>query len=363
MVPDIDVRAPRFSTDSLQIAFIKSQLGIRGEVWLVNVLNAMSRPLVADRPAENPLDIGWINNSQDIAYLTNRAGAYSIWYVDLAESTINPLTQPIMTVPLGRVGMTVSKDRIILPRHFVDSNIVLSDGTMVATSDKIEFQPAASADGSRVAYTVADENKFEVWTAGIKGGDKPTFRTLGREPRFSANAFQIIYTHTDLTGNDDVWKLDIRNGSAERVTDADEIDVTPDWSSDGQSIVFASTRGGPMSIWTIPASGGKRLRIAGQGYGPRYSPDAKSILFWNNDSLWTMDAQGGHLNEAMRDLQEPTIGVWSKSKQGPAIFAKPPVDRLSWPGFDVLQDGRIVFAPIEIRDTSLWAIDLTYKEK
>jgi len=267
-----------------------------------------------------------------------------------------------MTVPLERVGMSVFKERIVLPRHLVDSNIVLSDGTALASSDKLEFQPAVSADGTRVAYTVADDNKFEIWTASVKGTEKPTFRTLGREPRFSTNAFQIVYTHADLTGNDDVWKLDIRNGSAERVTDADEIDITPDWSPDGQSIAFTSTRGGPMSIWTIPASGGKRLRITSEGYAPRYSPDAMSILFWKADSFWTMDAQGGHLNEVMHDLKHPTAGVWSKVKQGPAFFAKPPGDRLCWPGFDMLPDGRIVSAPIDIRDTALWAIDLTYKE-
>jgi Tol biopolymer transport system component len=361
-IPDIDIRTPRFSPDALQVAFIKSQLGLRGEVWSVDVSTGMTRPLVMDRQAENPLDIAWINDGQDLAYLTNRAGAYSIWYVDFAKSTINPLTQPLLTVPLARVGMTAWKDRIILPRHFIDSNIVLSDGTTVANSDKIEYQPAASPDGKLIAYTIADENKSEIWTASIQG-DKPTFRTLGREPRFSANGFQLVYTHTDLTGNDDIWKIDIRNGSAERVTDADEIDITPDWSPDGQSIAFASARGGAISIWTMPASGGKRLRINDGGYAPRYSPDSKSILYWNRQALWTMDAQGKNANEVVRDLSEPLAGVWSRSKQGSAVLAKLPLDRMAWPQFDVMQDGRFVFAPIDVRETAVWAIDLTYKEK
>jgi Tol biopolymer transport system component len=362
MVPDVDIQTPRFSPDALHIAFIKSQLGIRGEVWVVDVDNGMTRPLVVDRSAENPLDVGWINNGQQLVYLTNRAGAYSLWYIDFAQSTINPLTQPLFTVPLARIGMTVSKDRIMLPRHFLDSNIVLSDGTMVANSEKIEFQPTVSRDGTRVAYTIADENKFEIWTAGITG-EKPTFRTLGKQPRFSANGFQLVYTHTDLSGNDDIWKLDIRNGSAEHVTDADEIDVTPDWSSDGQSIAFSSARGGAVSIWTIPASGGKRLRINDGGYAPRYSPDANSILFWNRQALWTMDTHGKNVKQVAQDVLQPIAGVWSGSRQGPAFFVKPPVDRLAWPEFDLLQDGRFVFAPIDIRETGLWALDLTYKEK
>jgi Tol biopolymer transport system component len=361
-VTDIDIRAPRFSPDSTQIAFIKSQLGLRGEVWIADVSTAMAQPLVVDRPSENPLDTGWINNGHDLAYLTNRAGAYSIWYIDLAASTINPLTQPLMTVPLARTGMSVARDRIVLPRHFVDSNIVLSDGAAIANSDKLEFQPAVSLDGTVVAYTIANENKFEIWTAGIHG-ENAAFRALGREPRFSANGIELVYTYTDLNGNDDIWKLDIRNGSTERLTDADEIDIAPDWSPDGQSIAFSSSRGGAISLWTLPASGGKRLRINDGGYAPRYSPDGKSILFWKDQSMWVLDRQSNTLREAAKDIGEPVAGVWAKSRQGSPFFLKPPGDAPAWPGFDVLADGRFVLAPIDIRETGLWAIDLMYKEK
>jgi len=118
-----------------------------------------------------------------------------------------------------------------------------------------------------------------------------------------------------------------------------------------------------MSIWTAPASGGKRLRINDGGYAPRYSPDSRSILFWNRHALWTMDADGKNPRQVAGDLPEPAAGVWSRSGKGPAFFVKPPVDYSVWPGFDVLPDGRFVIAPLEIRETALWAIHLTYKEK
>src|SRR5438093_3988689 len=145
--PDVTVDCPRFSPDSLEIAFIKTQLGIRGELWVVDVSSGMARPLVSDRAAENPTGVGWINDGRDLAYLTNRSGSYSVWYVNLAQSTIQPLTQLLVAVPLARIGMAVSRDRIVLPRHFVDSNVVLSDGTPVAASEKLEFEPAASPAG------------------------------------------------------------------------------------------------------------------------------------------------------------------------------------------------------------------------
>jgi Tol biopolymer transport system component len=307
------------------------------------------------------VDLAWINSGRDIAYLTNRSGALSIWYIDLAAMTLNPLTQPLMALAVAPIGMASHGDRLVLPRHFVDSNIVLSDGTVVSDSTNIEFQPAASRDGTRIAYTVIDENEMKVWTAGL-AGEKPMFRALGREPRFSANAFEIVYTHTGLTGNDDIWKLDIRDGSTERVTDAEEIDVSPDWSADAQSIAFASARGGVVSLWTIPASGGKRLRINDAGYAPRFSPDSETILFWNRQALWMSDAQGMNPREVARDIHEPTAAVWTRSREGPGFLVKPPGDGLAWPAFDVLPDGRFVLAPIDIQDAALWAIDVVYKE-
>src|SRR5581483_6823714 len=58
---DVTIDRPRFSPDSLQIAFLKTEAGVRGEVWVADALNGMARALVSDHAAENPLDTGWIN--------------------------------------------------------------------------------------------------------------------------------------------------------------------------------------------------------------------------------------------------------------------------------------------------------------
>ena len=366
---DITIRSPRFSPDSVRVAYIKSLLNLNGEVWTIDVLSSATQPIVTDRDFENPLDLGWLMEGKHLVYLTNRSGSYSLWQIDFAESVNLPLTQPLLGLPLERVGIGVWKDRIVLPRHSLDSNIVLSDGTPVVASESAELEPAVSPDGRSIAYTVAKENKFEIWTAGING-ENPAFRTLGREPQFSANGFQLVYTHTDLGGNQDIWKHDIRNGHAERVTDADEIDFAPATSPDGRSIAFASARGGPVSIWTIPMSGGKRLRINDGGYFPKYSPDGRSIAFWRNEGLWAMDTNGDSLRLMSDGVTEPTMAVWTgkglAAVVGQAIRTPEGTlfdsTRRLWPRFDVLPDGRFVIAPIEIQETALWAVDLMYKE-
>jgi Tol biopolymer transport system component len=369
--PNITLRNPRFSPDTLQIAFIKRFLDIDGQVWLVDATGTAPHALVGDRAAENPLDVGWILNGRDLVYLTDRSGSYSIWYVNFADNTLLPLTQPLFDRPLAPVGISVWKDRIVVPRHFVESKIELSDGQTIAQSQTFQFQPAASPDGKLVTYTVVKPNKMEVWTAGIDGSN-PAFRTDGFEPRFAADGFHVIYTHVDLTGNADIWRIDIRNGDTDRITDAEELDITPDASFDGRWITFTSTRGVAPSIWVVPSSGGKRLRINDGGYGPRFSRDGKSIIFWSNGKFSIMNPEGGNIRPAPLDpAAAPAIAGWTNSTpvqlagneirgtNGTTLFKS---ERPLWPRFDILPDGRFLIAPIDVRETGIWAIDLQFKQ-
>jgi Tol biopolymer transport system component len=369
--PNVFYRTPRFSPSSQEIAFIKSLLNVGGQVWIADALNGNTHALIADRGVENPLDVAWLLDGRELAYLTNRSGAYSIWHVDFANNLLLPLTPPLFDMPLAPVGMSVWKDRIVLPRHDIDANIQTSDGKPVAHGDSLAIEPAASRDGRLVAYTVVKGNKSEIWTAGLDGSN-PTMRALGSEPRFTADGLHVIYTSADLNGNADVWRLDTRNGQTERITDADEIDVTPDASADGRWLAFASTRSVSPSIWIEPASGGKRLRINEGGYAPRFSADSQAILFWNRGSLWTMGVNGGNvLQLAFRGPESsPVVAGWTQhlpayvsgsrilNVNGETLFQ---ADRPLWPRFDMLPDGRFLVSPIDIRETAVWALDLQFK--
>jgi Tol biopolymer transport system component len=360
--PEISVRGPRFSPDSQQIAFIKTNLGLRGEVWTIDATKGAARALVADRPAENPLDVGWIEDGKKLAYLTNRSGAYGLWVVDFEANTISPLTGVLNGVPLERIGIAALPDRILLPRHMLDSNIVISDGSVVAQTPDIEMEPAASRDGALVAYTVQKENKFEIWTAGIHG-ENSKFRVLGTQPRFSANGFELIYTHTDILGQVDLRTVDIRDGSSSSVTDAFEVDFQPDWSPDGRTIAFASNQGGTTMMWTIPTVGGKRHSLNTGGYFPRFSADGRSIAYWSRQGLWTISVQGANPRRVRDGVADPTPSTWVNASPKTFLDSEINAGKRIWPTFDVLPDGKVVTAPIDIQETAIWSVNLTYVEK
>jgi len=72
----------------------------------------------------------------------------------------------------------------------------------------------------------------------------------------------------------------------------------------------------------------------------------------------------------MDDTAMPNVGAWSgltpvqvvgsqiRGPNGKVVFES---GRSLWPRFDVMDDGRFVIAPIDIRETQLWAVDLQFR--
>jgi hypothetical protein len=117
-----------------------------------------------------------------------------------------------------------------------------------------------------------------------------------------------------------------------------------------------------MVLWAIPAVGGKRLALDLNGYFPRFSRDGRTLLFWNAQALWTSTPDGREAKHVRENMTMPVPAGWLRGN--PKIYSDAEINggKAIWPEFDVLSDGRILTAPIEVRDTALWAVDLTYVE-
>ena len=363
---DVTIRSPRFSPDGLELVFVKSMLNLRGEVWRVDVETALLLPVITDRVAENPTAAEWITDSRHIVYLTDRGGGLAIWYVDLDDALLLPMTDPMMVRSAAPLGIAVHGDRIVLPRHFIESDIETSSGLTIAGTDQAEFDPDVSPDSTSVAYTVASRGAFEIWEADLDGSEPPRYVALGQHPRYSPNGNEIVYARIDLDGNKDVWKVDVHSGIPFRLTDAREIDDAPDWSPDGRTIVFSSERGGVLSLWTVSASGGKRLKLQVSGYAPRYSPDGERILYWYSNALWTI-VQSAGAPVKVADVGGPRPGLWVGID--PTYFLDEGIvygDRVTpagiWPEFDRLPAGGWVWSTLELEKSELWAVDLVFTE-
>jgi len=67
-----------------------------------------------------------------------------------------------------------------------------------------------------------------------------------------------------------------------RLTNSSTIDTEPNFSPDGQHVIFTSDRGGSPQIYRVAVGGGTPERLTFDGsynVSPRYAPDGKSFVF------------------------------------------------------------------------------------
>jgi Tol biopolymer transport system component len=78
------------------------------------------------------------------------------------------------------------------------------------------------------------------------------------DPQLSPDEDHVVFNRADpQNGNADIWLVELRRGSATRLTTQSSYEWRQIWSPDGRHIAFASNRTGPMNLYERPASGGE----------------------------------------------------------------------------------------------------------
>jgi Tol biopolymer transport system component len=197
---------------------------------------------------------------------------------------------------------------------------VLPDGTdLLQLTDVaapfVASDPAWSPDGTRVAYVVreSDTDRSEIWVMNADGSDAhPVIDSRGSHgnPAWSPDGSQIAYTAYGEGGG--IYVAPVDGEAIQRLTSAGppttHVDSEPEWSSDGQSIVFIRWRlgdvesGNDYQILRIDAAGGEpvvlsRFEQTGrndqQVRGLSWSPDGSRLAFTTQGGVYLLDPSGG----------------------------------------------------------------------
>lgn len=100
-----------------------------------------------------------------------------------------------------------------------------------------------------------------------------------RHPALSPDGTQIAFSFQG-----DIWTAKANGGQARRLTIHESYEAYPQWSPDGQTILFVGERYGNNDLFTIPAAGGQVTRLthfSGSDSSPRWI-DNQRIIFTSN---------------------------------------------------------------------------------
>jgi TolB protein len=170
---------------------------------------------------------------------------------------------------------------------------------------------------------------------------RPAWSPDGQQIAFASNRDGVADEDGDLTLELYVMRA---NGSGQaRITENADFEDSPDWSPDGQQIVFESDRDedaslGSSSLYVMRADGALPTRITTAPAGsydsdPAWSPDGEWIAFRRNepretpeladfsDEIYVVQPNGAGLSNLTNDSAHDEAPAWSPDGERIAFFS------------------------------------------
>jgi TolB protein len=142
------------------------------------------------------------------------------------------------------------------------------------------MSPAASRDGSKVAFISSKTGSPDLYVASANGSNlQQLTKTKDAEssPTWSPDGSKICYAADEARA---LYVIPSTGGTARRLrTDGTGRPTEPDWSPDGKTIIFTSQVAAGFSLWTVPADGSAAPTQIVAGEDPSWAPNSRTVVF------------------------------------------------------------------------------------
>jgi Tol biopolymer transport system component/predicted Ser/Thr protein kinase len=174
--------------------------------------------------------------------------------------------------------------------------------------------PVWTRDGSQILYSsgnwwTSGRVVRRIALSGPKGSSgyptvQESFGEDAWELAISATSRRLVYHRGYSDSN--IYRIELRGkdgrvGAPERLIASTRVEKIPEYSPDGKTIAFTSTRSGSQEIWLCNADGSNQRQLTFMG-GPlvscsRWSPDGKTLVFDSrkegSSDLYLISSEGG----------------------------------------------------------------------
>ena len=247
--------SPNFSPDGKTVAYAQSGKDLAAALRLVDVESGNNRTAVIANTVHSGEGFSWSPDGQKLVY--GRFDLQGSKLVnDLYAFDLKTGKELRLTVGARASGPTWSPDGQTIV--FVAKTTPLQTSVM-----------AMKADGTNVRTLVEGQNEMQF-----------------SSPRFSPYGRQLAVAVQSYGGFNDIYLLNADGGDLRPITQDRAMDFAPQWSPDGQYVLFNSDRTGVHNAFAYRLSDQQLFQVTNVPFGafsPAMSPDGRTIAFINYD--------------------------------------------------------------------------------
>ncbi len=224
-------------------------------------------------------------------------------------------------------------------------------------------------DGSEIVYSSGlNEGRASLWRISASGGAPERLAVGGDayKPSISGQGHRLAYVQNLTDSN--IWRIELqsstgRGGSPTRLIASTRGEIGPQFSPDGKSIAFCSSRSGTSEIWLCDSDGSNCLQLTSfEGpltCAPRWSPDGQRIAFdsWpgGHGDIFVVDVERRVPRRLITSTSDDVVSSWSNdgrwiyfssNRSGTYQLWKAPAE--GGPAVQMTKNGG--FAPLESPD-------------
>ncbi len=175
---------------------------------------------------------------------------------------------------------------------------------------------AVSPDGGTIALALSKDGNAEVYTIDRSGNIKARLTknpAIDGQPSWSGGG-QIAFV-SDRAGGPQVYRMSAGGGGKTRVTKSGSYNQSPDWSQGkgrGQWIVYSGRdSSNRYDIFKVDVKSGKVERLTqspGRNLDPSWSPDGRWVAYNQGGSIYVANEEGNNNIEIAKGASTPDWG-------------------------------------------------------
>ena len=360
-------RHAAYSFDGQSLAFRRVKATGISDIYL--------KPLQSDREKRITFDdtkiggLSWLNKEGDIVFTSNRRGEWDLW-------TINTDTRETSIFSVGaetyEFSYSPKAQRIAFEKKSVDTNLWRVDlrdpetpASVFASSTRWDDDPSFSSSGELVAFVSDRSGAPEIWVGEIESGDvrRLTFFDGGLllRPRWSPDDKEIVF-NARVDGNADIYSVNLETGVVSQITDHPAIDAMPEWSRDGDHILYTSNRSGDWQIWRKPVGDVDAVQLTTQGgTAPVENVALNGVLHERPGlpGLWLFNNTSSASARSVAAYDQDDAGHWTVQKDDVFFLEKEKGEVVLWRLNPQTNERKRLSVLHDIRENEIHTIKIT----